>query len=566
MKKTIQIGTSDFKKLIEGNNYFVDKSMLIKEFIENGADIILTPRPRRFGKTLNLSMLKYFFDIRTKEETKELFKGLKIENEKEVMKFQGEYPVIFVTFKNQKHMSYDNFEDGIKMLLSNLYKEHEYLLDSDKLSEFDKNEFKEIISRNPSIGLLSEGISNLMGYMNKHYGRKVILLIDEYDVPIQEGYIRGYYNDMIVLIRNLLTSALKDNSYVEKSLITGILRVAKESIFSGLNNLQVNTILGFKFNDKFGFTEEELKELLEYYTLKEKSEDIKIWYNGYVFGGKVIYNPWSVLNYIDNNEAGFMPYWINSSSNDLIKRLLIKGDNNMKLELEELIEGKSINKVIDDNIVMAEVEDSNENIWSFLLMSGYLKSIKTENIEGILHCQLKIPNKEVHIFYENLIGKWFKETLTNQKYEEMLSTLISGDIENFGYIFEEFVINNISYFDLSGKEPERVYHAFVLGMLISLSKTYEVKSNKESGYGRYDVMIIPKDISKLGIIIEFKKINNLSKESIEEGTLKALKQIEEKRYAQELINKGVKDIIKLAIVFKGKAVKIIQGNKAHERK
>jgi len=539
---------------------------LIKEFIENGADIILTPRPRRFGKTLNLSMLKYFFDIRTKEETKELFKGLKIENEKEVMKFQGEYPVIFVTFKNQKHMSYDNFEDGIKMLLSNLYKEHEYLLDSDKLSEFDKNEFKEIISRNPSIGLLSEGISNLMGYMNKHYGRKVILLIDEYDVPIQEGYIRGYYNDMIVLIRNLLTSALKDNSYVEKSLITGILRVAKESIFSGLNNLQVNTILGFKFNDKFGFTEEELKELLEYYTLKEKSEDIKIWYNGYVFGGKVIYNPWSVLNYIDNNEAGFMPYWINSSSNDLIKRLLIKGDNNMKLELEELIEGKSINKVIDDNIVMAEVEDSNENIWSFLLMSGYLKSIKTENIEGILHCQLKIPNKEVHIFYENLIGKWFKETLTNQKYEEMLSTLISGDIENFGYIFEEFVINNISYFDLSGKEPERVYHAFVLGMLISLSKTYEVKSNKESGYGRYDVMIIPKDISKLGIIIEFKKINNLSKESIEEGTLKALKQIEEKRYAQELINKGVKDIIKLAIVFKGKAVKIIQGNKAHERK
>ena len=566
MKKTIQIGTSDFKKLIEGNNYFVDKSMLIKEFIENGADIILTPRPRRFGKTLNLSMLKYFFDIRTKEETKELFKGLKIENEKEVMKFQGEYPVIFVTFKNQKHMSYDNFEDGIKMLLSNLYKEHEYLLDSDKLSEFDKNEFKEIISRNPSIGLLSEGISNLMGYMNKHYGRKVILLIDEYDVPIQEGYIRGYYNDMIVLIRNLLTSALKDNSYVEKSLITGILRVAKESIFSGLNNLQVNTILGFKFNDKFGFTEEELKELLEYYTLKEKSEDIKIWYNGYVFGGKVIYNPWSVLNYIDNNEAGFMPYWINSSSNDLIKRLLIKGDNNMKLELEELIEGKSINKVIDDNIVMAEVEDSNENIWSFLLMSGYLKSIKTENIEGILHCQLKIPNKEVHIFYENLIGKWFKETLTNQKYEEMISTLISGDIENFGYIFEEFVINNISYFDLSGKEPERVYHAFVLGMLISLSKTYEVKSNKESGYGRYDVMIIPKDISKLGIIIEFKKINNLSKESIEEGTLKALKQIEEKRYAQELINKGVKDIIKLAIVFKGKAVKIIQGNKAHERK
>ena len=222
------------------------------------------------------------------------------------------------------------------MLLSNLYKEHEYLLDSDKLSEFDKNDFKEIILRKDSIGVLSDGISNLMGYMNKHYGKKVMLFIDEYDVPIQEAYIRGYYDEMIILIRNLLTSALKDNVYLEKSMITGILRVAKESIFSGLNNLQVNTILGFKFNDKFGFTEEELKELLEYYNLKEKSEDIKNWYNGYVFGGKVIYNPWSVLNYIDNNEAGFMPYWINSSSNDLIKRLLLKGDNNMKLELEEL--------------------------------------------------------------------------------------------------------------------------------------------------------------------------------------------------------------------------------------
>ena len=561
MKKMIQIGTSDFKELIEKNNYFVDKSLLIKEFLENGAKIILTPRPRRFGKTLNLSMLKYFFDVKTKEETKELFKGLKIENEKEIMKLQGEYPVIFITFKNQKHISFEDFQDGIRVLISNLYREHDYLLDSDKLSEFDKNDFKEIILRKASIGVLSDGISNLMYYLNKHYGRRVMLFIDEYDVPIQEAYLRSYYNEMIVLIRNLLTSALKDNEYVEKSLLTGILRVAKESIFSGLNNLEVNTLLRYSFNDKFGFTEKEVDKLSNYYDAMEEIESIKQWYNGYIFGGKIIYNPWSVLNYLKNRREGFMPYWINSSSNDLIKRLLLKGDNNIKLELEELIEGKSINKVIDDNIVMSEVEDSNENIWSFLLMSGYLKSIKTENIEGILHCELKIPNKEVHIFYKNLINKWFKESLTNQKYEEMIRTLISGDIENFGYIFEEFVINNISYFDVSGREPERVYHAFVLGMLVSLSETYEIKSNKESGYGRYDVMIIPKDISKLGIIIEFKKINTLSKESIEEGTLKALQQIEEKRYSQELVNKGVKDIIKLAIVFKGKAVKIIQGNK-----
>jgi Protein of unknown function (DUF1703)./Predicted AAA-ATPase. len=556
MKKKIQIGTSDFKKLIGGNNFFVDKSLLIKEFIENGADIILTPRPRRFGKTLNLSMLKYFFDIRTKEETKDLFNGLKIKNEKEIIKLQGEYPVIFITFKNQKHRNYDEFIDGMSLLIFNLYREYDYLLESNKLSNLDKNKYEKILNGKFNVAELENSINDLMYYLNKHYGKKVMLLIDEYDVPIQEAYIRGYYDEMIILVRNLLTAALKDNMYLEKSMITGILRVAKESIFSGLNNLQVNTILGLKFTDKFGFTEEEISELLTYYGLQDKSDDIKKWYNGYIFGGKIIYNPWSVLNYIDNNEVGFMPYWINSSSNDLIKRILLKGDNNMKLELEELIEGNTINKVIDDSIVMSEVEDSNENIWSFLLMSGYLKAVKTENIEGILNCELKIPNQEVLIFYNNLIKKWFIETLTNQKYELMLNTLITGDIKIFAGLFKEFVINNLSYFDISGKEPERVYHAFVLGMLVSLSKDYEVKSNKESGYGRYDVMIIPKDISKIGIIIEFKKIDYFLDDTIEEATKEALKQIEDKKYAQELLSKRIKDIIKLAIVFKGKEVKV----------
>lgn len=558
-QKNIQVGTSDFKTLIEGNSYFVDKSLLIKEFIENGAPIILTPRPRRFGKTLNLSMLRYFFDIRTKEETKELFKDLKIEAEKEIMKLQGEYPVIFITFKNEKYLSYEDFKDGLMFLMSTLYNEHDYLLESDKLSNIDKQDYLEMMEKKASIAALCNGISSLMRYMNKHYGRKVMLFIDEYDVPIQEGYIRGYYDNMIVLIRNLLTAALKDNPYVEKSLITGILRVAKESIFSGLNNLEVNTILRYNFNDKFGFTENEVMDLVNYYEDRENIESIKKWYNGYVFGGEVVYNPWSVLNYLKNVKEGFMPYWINSSSNDLIKRILIKGDKNIKVELEELIAGNSINKQIDDTIVMAEVEDSNQNIWSFLTMSGYLKPVKTENIEGILHCELKIPNKEVSIFYKKLIEKWFQETITNQKYELMLNMLITGEIEIFAGLFEEFVLNNLSYFDASGKEPEKVYHAFVLGMLVSLSENYEVKSNKESGYGRYDVMIIPKDVAKLGIIIEFKKIDEFLKLNIDEGTEAALKQIEEMKYEQELVQRGVKNIIKLAVVFKGKEVKITQG-------
>jgi len=560
MKKSIQIGISDFKELIEENNYFVDKSLLIKEFLENGAKIILTPRPRRFGKTLNLSMLRYFFDIRTKADTKELFKDLKIENEKEIMKLQGEYPVVFVSFKGVKYNNFENAMSAIEMLMSEVYKEYRYLMESEIFKEDEKRDFNKIINREADVVLLTISIKNLTNYLYKYYNKKVILLIDEYDVPIQESYMRDYYDKMMSLIRNMLSDALKDNIYLEKAMITGILRVAKESIFSGLNNLEVNTLLRYRFNDKFGFTEEEVKELSNYYNANDEFESIKQWYNGYIFGGEIIYNPWSVLNYLKNRREGFMPYWINSSSNDLIKKLLLKGDTNMKLELEELIAGNSISKAIDDSIVMSEVEDSNENIWSFLLMCGYLKAIKTENIEGILNCELKIPNKEVLIFYNNLIEKWFKESMTNQKYELMLKTLITGDIEIFAGLFKQFVINNISYFDVSGKEPERVYHAFVLGMLISLSKNYEVKSNKESGYGRYDVMIIPKDISKIGIIIEFKKIDDFLSDTIEEGTAKALKQIEDKKYETELLEKGIKDIVKLAIVFKGKEVKVTQGN------
>ncbi len=476
------------------------------------------------------------------------------------MKLQGEYPVIFITFKNEKYLTYEDFKDGLMFLISNLYKEHEYLLDSDKLSQIDKKDYMNMMAGEVSIAALCNGISSLMRYMNKHYGRKVMLFIDEYDVPIQEAYIRGYYDELIVLVRNLLTSALKDNPYVEKSLITGILRVAKESIFSGLNNLEVNTLLRYSFNDKFGFTEEEMEELAKYYNADHEIEGIKSWYNGYIFGGKIIYNPWSVLNYLKNKREGFMPYWINSSSNDLIKKLMLKGDNNLKLELEELIEGKSINKVIDDNIVMSEVEDSNENVWSFLLMSGYLKAIKTELIRGRLNCELKIPNEEVHIFYENLIEKWFKETLTNQKYNIMLKALITKDLEVFEEIFSDFVMKNMSYFDVSGEEPEKVYHAFVLGMIVSLVDKYEVKSNKESGYGRYDVMLIPRDISRLGIIIEFKRIKDTSSKTMDEGVKEALNQIEENRYEAELQDRGITYIWKLAIVFKGKKVKIVEGN------
>ncbi|NFO31252.1 AAA family ATPase [Clostridium botulinum] len=559
MKKNIQVGTSDFREIIKENYYFVDKSLLIKEFLENSAKVILTPRPRRFGKTLNMSMLKYFFDIENKDENKDLFKGLEIENEEEIMKMQGAYPVIFLTFKNEKHLSFENLQEGLKSVMYNIYMDHYYLLESEKLSQFDKERFKEILDRKGSIVEFSEALSNLMRYLNNHYNKKVIVLIDEYDVPIQESYLRGYYEEAIVLIRNILTAALKDNVYLEKSLVTGILRVAKESIFSGLNNIEVDSILGINFNDKFGFTEEQVINLLEYYNLSEKIDEVKKWYNGYIFGGKIIYNPWSVLNYIKNNEIGFMPYWINSSSNDLIKRLLSNGNEDTKKNLEELIKGNSIKKIVDDHVVMKDVEDDEENLWGFLTLSGYLKSVNKELIRGKFNCELKIPNEEVSIFYENLIEKWFKESLTSKKYSIMLNALITGDVETFAGFFKNFVLNNISYFDVSGEEPEKVYHAFVLGMIVSLSDKYEVKSNKESGYGRYDVMLIPKDTSKLGIIMEFKKIDDFMSKSIEKGIEEALNQIEENKYEAELRERNVSNILKLAIVFKGKKIEVVEG-------
>ncbi|KZL90172.1 AAA family ATPase [Clostridium magnum] len=554
MKKSIPIGISNFKELIEGNYYFVDKTSVIKEFIRNSAQVILTPRPRRFGKTLNMSIIKHFFDMN--EENKHLFKGLKIEQDKETMKLNQKYPVIFISFKGIK---YENMEDAIKAfasVLSDVYKKYMYLLDGDNMVDIEKREFNKVLNKEADIVLLSSAISNLMAYLSEYHNKKVILLIDEYDVPIQEGYIKGYYEKIISFERNMLSEALKDNNYLEKAMLTGILRVAKESIFSGLNNLKVSSLTGFEFSEKFGFTESEVIELLKYYNLQKELIKIKDWYNGYIFGDTTIYNPWSVLNYLDNIREGLKAYWINTSANDLIKGILSRGNEEIKRDLEILISGEKIKKVVNDNIVMTEIEDSSENLWSFLLFTGYLKVSNKETVDGDLVCELKVPNKEVYTFYRNIIKKWFSESISSTKYNAMIKALITGDIKVFEYILKEFVLNSISYFDIGGKEPEKVYHAFVLGMLISLSDDYYVKSNKESGYGRYDVMLVPKEVSKLAIIIEFKKISDFSKDTMEEATEEALKQIKDMNYRAELIEGNVENIIELAIVFRGKEVKV----------
>lgn len=555
--KKISLGTSDFKEVINNNYYFVDKTLIIKEFLEDSGKIVLLPRPRRFGKTLNMSILKYFLEI-SDDDRRSLFNGLNIENEAEIMKKQGQYPLIYITFKDDKHGSFDNFIEIFKYKMSGIYLSFDFLLEG--LDDINKNYFNSIVNRTCTVSELELSLLNLSKYLNNHYNQKVMILIDEYDTPIHHSHFEDYYKPMIGFIRNFLSSALKDNINLEKAMITGILRVAKESIFSGLNNLEVYSILGNRYSDKFGFTEEETVELIKYYSQDGHVEKFREWYNGYIFGETTIYNPWSVLSYINKPERYFMPYWVNTSENKIIKNLLAKGEEEIKLGLENLYSDGCVQTTINEDVVMEEIDKGNENVWSFLLLSGYLKPVEKIFNEDtdLFEYKLKIPNREIKTLYRKIIDKWFIEGFVSNDYTNMLKALVIGEVELFEEYFSDYMIKSFSYFDISGENPERVYHAFILGMLVSLGITHEVVSNRESGLGRYDVSIIPKDTQKPGIIMEFKSLRINSKRTLEDGMKVAKEQINKKLYDTELKNRGIKNIIKLALVFKGKEVLIEQ--------
>ena len=549
--KKIALGNSDFKTLIEDDRYFVDKTLLIKEILEDSAHIILIPRPRRFGKTLNLSMIRYFVE-RCDEDRRHLFNNLLIEKE-EIMKKQGIYPTIYLTFKDEKHDKFEDFQMKLAFFVSEIYKKHYYLYESLTFQD-DKNYFDKIINRASTKAELEMSLKNMSKYLYDYYGEKAIILIDEYDTPIQHSYFSGIYDETIGFMRNFLSNTLKDNIYLEKAVLTGILIVARESIFSGLNNLKVCTILKHAYSDKFGFTEYEIEKMLNYFDVVEEKEEFKKWYNGYIFGDTVIYNPWSVLCYLDDKNNGFMPYWVNTSENKIIKTILSKGSEGLKKSFEELLRGNTIETTIDENVIMADIEANENNIWSFLLLSGYLKVVGKRRENNKAYYTLSIPNIEVKFMYQKMIEEWQGESYIASEYNEMLKALINFDYEVFEEIFIDYVEKSLSYFDVSGEEPERVYHSFVLGMLVSLNNTHYVLSNRESGYGRYDVMVIPKDISKPGIIIEFKRARRTNKKTIEQLIEEAKTQIEEKKYETELLNRGITNIKKLVIVFKGKEV------------
>jgi hypothetical protein len=357
-----------------------------------------------------------------------------------------------------------------------------------------------------------------------------------------------------------MTAALKDNNYLEKAVLTGVMRVARESLFSGLNNLSVRTLLNEKYSTQFGFIEAEVGDLLEYYGIDSQLEEVRNWYNGYIFGNTVVYNPWSVLQYTQNWEEGLQPYWVNTSDNEIVHRLISRGGPALKMELEDLLQGTALVKTINQNISMGEVEKNDQNVWSFLLFSGYLKPLSRDIIDGEMICSLAIPNREVQTIYRDIVKSWFSDSVHSDFLQTMLKSLISGQIEVFASHFREYVQSSFSYFDTGGKVPEKIYHAFVLGLLVGLRPDYAIKSNREGGYGRYDVMVIPQDTSQAGLIIEFKSVEPEDVKNLEQVAQSALQQIEAKQYQQELFEKGIHRIIKLSIVFRGKEVLVKAGD------
>lgn len=555
MKKALPIGIDDFKEIVTRNYYYIDKSLFIKETLDNQTKATLIPRPRRFGKTLNISMLKYFFE-KTENPNVRLFDNLAVAKYPDIMAHQGQYPVIFLTLKFIESLAWDKCLDKLKLIIGEEYRRHQYLLDGPLLDATQKNDFEAIINRQASEVQYEVSLKNLIVYLANIHQKKPIVLIDEYDVPIHAGFRNDYFINIISFMKSFLGDGLKDNKKLGFAVITGALRVARESIFTGLNNLEVCTFLNDAYADKFGLLENEVHEMLAYYSLETNAEEIRSWYNGYTSGSVTVYNPWSIIN-LAKQKGVLQPYWINTSSNDIIKSLITEGDAGIKIDIEALIARKSITKEVSENIVYADIKKNPNTLWNFLLFSGYLTFKDSRLIDIKPSADFFIPNEEVRYFFESTVLSWIEDQAGQQEYNLMLKSLITGDIATFRKLFSTFVLTSFSYFDVTGQKPERFYHAFVLGMLVSLASRYEIRSNRESGYGRYDVMLIPHDAKKPGIVIEFKKVDTYENETLEQAASDALKQIEVQNYAQEITAHGISTVVAVGIAFSGKNVLIL---------
>ncbi len=564
-KKKIRLGSSDFKSMIESNAYYVDKSLFIKEVIDASNDVILIPRPRRFGKTLNLSMLNYFFDIQ-QPENKKLFLDLQIwKCEEEVKIQQGKYPVIYLSFKDAKGENWDNCFNLIKIEIFRLFQQHRYLLDSSSLYEEDIERYKKILKLTASEADYKSSLKFLSNYLYRHYKTKSIILIDEYDTPIQSSY-NNFYKEVVDFMRGFMSAAFKDNLYLYKGVITGILLISKDSIFSGLNNIGVYSIIKNKFAENFGFKEDEVKGLLHYYNMDVSFKKVKSWYDGYKFGNIInVYNPWSILSLVsdwqEEGKVDFSTYWINTSSNDLIKnQIKDKGNVSIRSEILKLINGEVIEKDIEENFVFSDLKTRKQLLWTLLTYSGYLTV--EEKVSSFQH-KLRIPNYEVKTIFKRTILDWFEYDINVGKLllEDTIYALVNNDLNKFEKGFKQIIGDTFSYYD-NIISHEYIYHAYLLGLLAIIGDDYMIKSNRESGEGRYDVMVIPHDKTKRGVVIEIKRIDkqkeNESKVNfylkINKKIEEAKNQIDRNRYYKELIDNGIskENIVKAVIVFAGK--------------
>jgi len=546
------IGVSDFKKLREEERYYVDKSLLIQKVWESGADVLLLPRPRRFGKTLNLSMLRYFFE-KTEDSNADIFDGLFISGKPEIMAHQGLYPLIYLTFKDVKEMTWENCLYQLRLLLASEFSRHKTYFSVDSLEPEETEILNALHDPKAASAPLGMALFCLMKILYRVTGQKIIVLIDEYDTPIHAGHQYGYYDEVILFMRNLLSGAFKDNSCLKKGVITGVLRISKESIFTGLNNIEVHSILSSDFDHEFGFTETEMEQILTDFEV-EHSQEVKDWYNGYMFGKQIIYNPWSILSFLNRKERIFQPFWIDSSSNDLVRDLILNGPISLRESVETLLRGESISSALPENIVLRDIDATEENIWSLLTFSGYLKALNPRQVHTRILYDLSIPNMEVLSFYEDTIQAWLRRQIGDHRLQQLLKALLQEDIAGFELYLAEMVQTVLSYHDTSGDEPERVYHAFVLGLLVNLGSQYQVRSNRESGYGRYDMMLIPKDSRQTGFVFEFKKVNSKYDKTPKTAMKNALKQIHDRHYALELRQAGVQKILGIGVVVHKKKV------------
>ena len=564
MAKVISIGNQSFESMRERDNFYVDKTSFIKEWWENEDTVTLITRPRRFGKTLNMNMLECFFSNKYKDRG-DLFEGLDIWKEEKYRKLQGTYPVIFLSFAGIKGNTFEMSKKQICDKIVELYESNRFLLKSECISDTEKKRYISFLER-PMDEDVSYKLNEMSNYLSRYYGKKVIILLDEYDTPMQEAYVSGYWKELVAFTRSLFNATFKTNPYLERAIMTGITRVSKESIFSDLNNLVVVTTTSNQYEIAFGFTEEEVFNALDEQGLSDKKQEVKSWYDGFTFGdSRDIYNPWSIINYLKYKK--FTTYWADSSSNGLINNLIQKGSPYIKTMLETLIRGEKINVIIDEQIVFSELDYSEDAVWSLMLASGYLKVISSEELNLIRESdneyELAITNREILFMFRKMILRWF--TPAKRETNEFIKALINGDVESMNAYMNKVTLKTISYFDSgnspSDEEPERFFHGLVLGLMVDQTENYIITSNRESGYGRYDIMLEPIDKSNENlpcIVIEFKVINPKKEKTLEETVEAALNQIEDKGYDAELVKRGVKkeNIHHYGFAFKGKNVLI----------